>query len=542
MTSRGVAGLSLQDVDTLLSMLSRLGGRLDALLDALREHPAKPLDTYDANVRNAYKRIKAGLGVSDDVILRRLEVQSCAEPVLLAYIEGIVDTEQVDHGIIQRLLTTTDAPNRWGEVTFASGVATKETGWADILDDLVLGKTLIFAPGLPFVWALETVKYQARSIGRPQTELSVRGPQEAFNEVLSTQKSQLRRKIASPTLRFQDVTVGKLQRSKVSVAYLDGVVNTALVETIMARLHALDIDGIANATMVGGLVRDHPYSIFPTLRHTERVDVASWHLIQGEVAVMVDGDPFILLAPAPLASFYRTAMDYSSAWPDASFTRCIRFGGWILSLYLPALYVAFTQVNINLLPTQLLVIITGSHAGLPFSPLVEIVLMIGIIEILREAAVRLPQMLSTTIGTVGAIVVGTAIVRSGVVDNQIIVLMTLTALSLFTTPVYDLVGPWRIMAFSLLAGAAILGFLGVVLVTMVYIAVITDMESFGTPYFTPWAPFRITDWGDVLMRTPWIMSRTRWTSARPFDIVWRRPTSIDPPPHLLRARRTRDRC
>jgi spore germination protein KA len=257
----------------------------------------------------------------------------------------------------------------------------------------------------------------------------------------------------------------------------------------------------------------------------------------GVIQRAVDGDPFVLIAPAPLTSFYRTSMDYSTSWADASFTRGIRFVGWLMALYLPALYVALSQVNLSLLPSALFIIMSGSHAGLPFSPLVEVVLMIVIIEILREAAMRLPQTLSVTIGTVGAIVVGTAVVRAGLVDPQIIVMMTLTALSLFSTPVYELVGAWRLLGFALLLAGAGLGVLGLVLVSMLTMAVICDMQTFGVPYFTPWAPFRLADWSDTLARLPWTGTRRRPGDVHAQQTSWRRPTKDIPRPDLGDARR-----
>lgn len=523
-----------------MPLLDRLAERLDAVLSSLELCTTPTIDRYDGRVEDAYRRLKAGIGVDSDVVVRKLVVAGSPAAVLMVFIDGISDTAAIEAGIVQPLLGTTLPPGEWDEATFTLGDVSRSETWEDILSAIVLGKTVILADGLLFAWVVETAKYPARSISQPKTELSVRGPQEAFNEVLATQKSQLRRKLASPALRFRDITVGRLQQVRLAVAFLDGVTNPSLVDTAARRLAALDVDGVNNATMVAGLIRDHPLSVFPTLRHSERVDVVSWGLLQGDVAILVDGDPFAMVAPAPLISFYRTAMDYSTSWPDASFTRCIRFAGWWTSLYLPALYVAFTQVNPNLLPGQLLVIISGSHAGLPFSPLVEIALMIVIIEILREAAIRLPQMLSTTIGTVGAIVVGTSIVRAGAVDPQIIVLMTMTALALFTTPVYDLVGTWRVLGFALIVGAAILGVLGIIVVTMGIIAVITDMQSFGAPYFAPWAPFRVVEWGDGLIRAPWTLLNTRWTPARPFDLAWRQAADSVPRPHLLRTRRQRE--
>lgn len=457
--------------------------------------------------------------------------------VLIAYIDGLTATEMVDQDVVQRLLGTKLPPEKWDQGALTPVHLTRATQWPDILDKLASGNTLLFAENTPFVWVVDTVQYTARSITRPQTELAVRGSEEAFTELLFTKKSQIRRNVRSAALRFWDVTVGHLQPVTVTLVSLEGLTNPALVTTAQQRLQAVQVDGLTTMTQLTGLIRDHPHSIFPTLRQTERLDFALWRLMQGAIVIMMDGDPFVAIAPAPLADFYRTAMDYSSSWPDTSFVRFIRFLGWLLGLYLPALYLALTEVNVNVLPSRLFILTQGSSAGLPFSPFVQVILMVLMIETLREAALRLPKSLSTTISIIGAIVLGTAITKSGFVDPQILVIMTLTALSLFSTPVYELAATWRIVGWILVGSSLFLGLLGLVLCTMVFMGILIDMQSFGVPYFTPWAPFRGRDWGDVLWRMPWTMRTTRWEDARPAPRRWRIPGRSIRRPHLRKARR-----
>lgn len=524
----------------LIEALKNLDHKVSAWLSVLQKNPTASADQYVPDVEAAYQRIQAGMGRSSDVILRKIATPACPDgPVLIACLDGMADTQMVDQDIIQRLLSSHTAPARWDETTITPAHISKHTTWAPLLQGLASGNTLIFAPGLPFVWVVDTVKYPQRNIERPQTELAVRGSEEAFTEVLLTQKTQIRRHFLTPMLQFYDIKIGRLQHTTVSIAYVEQLTNPALVETAIRRVKAIDIDGLATSTTIAGLIRDYPRSIFPTIRATERVDIVVWHLLEGAVAILTDGDPFALLAPAPLVDFYRTAMDYSSSWIDSSFVRTIRFAGWLLSMYLPAVYVALAEVNPSILPASLYIVMQGSHAGLPFTPTVEVLLMILIIEILRESALRLPKALTSTLGTVGAIVVGTAVVKAGLVDPQIIVILTLTALSLFSTPVYELTGAWRIVSFAMLASATVLGILGIVVVSVMVMTVIIDMQSFGTPYFAPWTPFRIKEIQDAFVRPPWTTFKTRWRGFRALHIAWRRPSPWSDRPHLLKRRRTR---
>ncbi|MDA8192815.1 MAG: spore germination protein [Thermaerobacter sp.] len=519
-----------------------LAEEVDGWVGALDQNPTAPVDEYVDDVDAAFFRLKSGMGRSSDILLRRITVPASPRgSLLLASVDGLADTQMVDQDIIAPLLTTRVPASLWDQAALTPMHITRERSWPRLLQALAAGNTLLFAPDLPFVWVIDTVKYTQRSIERPQTELAVRGPEEAFNEILLTQKNQIRRRLLTPDLLFRDVTVGRLQHTTVAVAYLEQLTNPSLVQTVIERLESIAIDGIANATTIAGLIRDHPRSIFPTIRSTERVDVTIWRLLEGAVVVLTDGDPFVLIAPAPLIDFYRTGMDYSSSWSDSSFVRLIRLAGWSLGLYLPALYVAFSEVNPNVLPTSLFIVMQGSHAGLPFPPVVEIVVMILVIETLRESAIRLPKVLSTTLGTVGAIVVGTAVVKAGLVDAQIIVVMTMTALSIFSTPVYELTGTWRVVGFIFLMSAAIWGVFGIAVATIMVIAVLIDMQTFGTPYFAPWAPLRLGDWStDALIRAPWTMFQTRWRGTRSQRPVWRTPAPGQRRPHLRRHQGNRN--
>ena len=520
----------------MVAQIERLSGELDSWTRALSLNPSASPKDYVPDLRVVYERLKSGMGRSSDVLIRRLAVPSCPERILVASVDGITDTTVVDEDVLKPLMTTTAAPAEWDEAAVFAMDITQASQWPDITQSLASGKTVVFVQNLAYAWVIDTAKFPQRSVQRPQTELAVRGPEEAFNEVLGTQKAQIRHHLPSPDLIFDDFTIGRIQSTTVSLAYLDGLTNPALVTTVTERLRAINVDGLVGVTQVAGLIRDHPRSIFPTIRQTERVEMAVWRILQGAVVVLMDGDPFALIAPAPLIDFYRTAMDYSSSWIDSSFVRGIRFFGWALGIYLPALFVALTEVNPSVLPAELLASVQGSAIGLPFPEVIQVILMVLVIETLREASLRLPKPLSTTIGTVGAIVVGTAIVKAGLVDTQIIVIMTLTALSLFSTPVYELTSTWRIIGFLMLGASYFFGLVGITLVTMGVIAVLVDMRTFGAQYFEPWAPFRVSDWGDAIWRLPWTMVTQRWSAPRPLHPRWHRPETVNSHPRLKRGK------
>lgn len=521
---------------TILNEITQLSTNALGVIDTMIRSSANS-DIYGGNVAEAHRHLQDAMGPSPDVVYRYITVPALPDqPILLTYITGITDSQIVDTEVVAPLLLTSTPADQWRDTTLFAGHVTKRHHWSGILQDLASGNLLIFAPGLAFVWSVDTAQFPKRSIGRPQTEQSVRGPQQAFTEDIYTQMSQIRRNFFDPRLQFHEVTFGRLQNSPVMITVIDGLTNPALIAVVKKRLNAIRIDGRPTASLVGGLIRDHPRSIFPTIRSTERVDVACKALLDGRVVICMEGDPFVLIAPAPLIDFYRTAMDYADGWYDTSFIRVIRLLGWAIGVYLPAFYIALTEVNTNFVPPALLIVTAGSHAGLPFSPLVEAILMILVIEVLREAALRLPKALSTTIGTVGGIVVGTAVIKAGLVSPQMIVVITLTALSFYSVPVYELTGSWRFVDFLMLMAAAVVGVYGIVLVTVWVIGTLIALDSFGVPYFAPFAPLRMKDWNDVLWRVPWDLLRHRPSTPHPTPLRQIGDPSSSVPPHLRKMR------
>lgn len=428
------------------------------------------------------------------------------------FLDGLVDRNRLTTMLTAQSLTNPLPP--------VGASAQYTTQWTHILEQVWAGQVAVLTTGKPIVALLDLAQPPQRSVDTPQTEQAIRGPQEAFVEAASTKLAQLRSRLPSPALHVETHQVGVRIPTRCDLIYLDGVASPTVLDTVRARIADLPVDTVTNATRLGSFLRDHPWALFPTIRYSERVDWVALQVESGKIAISVAGDPFVLTVPATLADFYRTSEDYTAAWYDASFIRLIRALAWSFGVFLPAAYIALTEVNPDLISPTFFDIVAGSHTGLPFTPFVEVVVMVLVIEVLREAAVRLPKVLATTIGTVGAIVVGTAVVKAGFVSPQIIVLMTFTALSLFSVPDYGLLATWRLVSWAMLVAAFVLGIYGMVLVTILLVTELGSLRSFGTPYLAPWSPWRPKDWTNVLWRVPWQALRRRLTEGQPVDLRW----------------------
>ncbi len=407
-------------VRALVQEASSLKHRLDAMI-ADSQDTGGHLDRFGGRVEAAYTRLKHTVGQSPDIILRRFTIgRTLAWPALLAFADGMVDNIMVDQDTVRvselydfAASQTTDPAaihRHVQEAVIAIGHVTTTQHWSKLLDQLTYGSTLLFVDGSATVLVLDTVKFAARAIARADSEPSIKGPQEAFNDILLTHMNQIRRHIRTSWLKFDTLTVGGYTKTTVLVAHIEGLTNPALVATVKQRVSQVRVDEVQETNQIVERIVDRRLSLFPLARLTERVDWVCRDLLRGKVAILVDNDPFVSLVPATLMEFYQTTQDYAFSFWEATLVRMIRLIGLVLGLYLLPAYIALTSVDPDLAPTKLILTIAGSREGIPFPPVMEVIIMWIIIEILREAANRLPKELATTLGTVGAVVVGTPIV------------------------------------------------------------------------------------------------------------------------------------
>ncbi|MHB1612319.1 MAG: spore germination protein [Sulfobacillus sp.] len=510
-----IEGLDLNRVSDLITESETLQKVLNTFIHTFNSSArAQSIDVYNGSAEDAYNRLKNTVGRSPDINIRRFYLGRIHRiPAVLVFEDGLASNQMIDQdtlALMQRYeemesLSMQGSPAIQQFVhDSVTSVAhcTTENLWSRLLIKLMGGNTLVFIEGATEVLVVDTVSYPARAIERPETERAVKGPQESFNEVALTQMNLIRRRIKSPNLHFDLITTGELTQTMVLVAHIEGITNSDLVMAVKRRLSVVNIAGLQYSHSLTSFLVTHPRSLFPQLRSTERVDVIVRDLIQGKVAVLVDNDSFVLSLPATFMDFYQTTDDYTVSFWTASMERLIRLFGLFVGLLLPPLYIAFVTVNPELLPLKFVMSIAGSRVDIPFPPLLEVLVMWVIIEVLREAAIRLPKSLSTTLGTVGAIVVGTAIVKAGLVDSLMIIIITLTALGLFTSPVYEMATPWRILFWVLVISSYLFGLYGIVITLLMIITYLASLENFDIAYLSPFGPIRCRDLKDSWVKWP----------------------------------------
>jgi len=455
-------------------------------------------------------------------------------------IEGLVDKERIDGRIMEPLLiharvaepTPVKGKNRLLQFikdnTLTAMEYTEVHSLEEVLEKILFGNTALFIDGLAVALLINTVGYKARDIEEPDTEAVVRGPREGFTEEIRVNVALLRRKIRSPDLRLESMFLGRVTNTTVCIAYIHGIANDKIVEEVRKRLQRIEIDGILESGYIEAFIEDAPFSIFATVGNTEKPDIVAAKLLEGRVAIIVDGTPMVLTVPYLFIETIQASEDYYSRWPSGTVMRWLRTIGIVLTTQLPALYVATTAFNPEVLPTVLFITIAASREGVPLPAIAEMIFLGVIFELLREAGVRLPRPVGQAVSIVGALVIGQAAIDSGLVSAPAVMVTVLAGIASFTVPAQSIT--YIFIRLFLLVLAGIMGFFGLFLGNIIILTHMASLRSFGMPYLSPAAPSNYENWKDLVVRAPlWAMI------TRPSVIGWKnrkrvRPGSMPRPP------------
>ncbi|MFA9455579.1 spore germination protein [Halalkalibacter sp. AB-rgal2] len=437
----------------------------------------------------------------------------------IAYYEPLIDNKELNENVL-KVLKENHTYITLEEMKDA--VANANSLWINQSDELrekvMHGFVIIYDQPLPKrCLAIQATQENNRSVAPPETEFSVSGPQEAFIESLDTNIYLIRKRLPLPQLQIKELSIGKLTQTRVVVMYIDGIADPDNIETVIQRLHSIEIDQVIDANALSQMITDQTMSIFPQLIHTERPERVAAVLAEGKIAFMANGSPDAIIGPATLIEFFSSLEDYYLHWQIASFLRLLRFGAVLFSIFSTPIYVAVLTFHYELIPRDLLSTIIASRSNIPFPPIIEAIFLELTIELLREAGARLPTKVGQTIGIVGGIVIGQASVEAGLTSNILLIIVALAALASFTTPVYQMGNTIRVIRFPILFMAAFFGGVGVAFCGLYVLIHLIRLTSLGRPYMEPLFPPRFTDWKDAFVRLPFNRMSKRPIYMRPLD-------------------------
>ncbi|MFC4597109.1 spore germination protein [Cohnella hongkongensis] len=466
------------------------------------------------------RQLEQRLGESADLIVRECSIGQEAVPALLMWIDSIVDKRTLQLTTLTPLLSLHGMPEagkaRSEGLDFLcrSVITAPETKLVRSEDDaiplLLDGWTALLLDGAPDIAAIQTRGLEKRGIEEAPSSTVVRGPRDGFVESLDVNVSLVRRRIRSENVRVDKLKAGSVSHTDIAIMYIHQIAKPAMVEEVKSRVRKLQIDGVLESQYVEELVKDSPASIFPTVYSTERPDDIAGILLEGRIAILVDGSPFALALPCTLAHLLKTTEDLYLAYPVATFIRWLRYVGCLMNLLLPSVYVGTLTFHPEMVPPQLLSSILTAREGVPFPVLLETLLMEVTFEVLREASVRMPRTIGSAISIVGALVIGESAVQAGIISSPAIIVVAATAIASFTIPSTSLSGTVRILRFGMVLLASMFGLYGIMIGLFLLGIHLASLKSLGVPYLAPFAPFRKKQFIKFAVRIPWfIQNRNR---------------------------------
>lgn len=468
----------------------------------------KKVIQVEKEIEKIEKTIKKAYGDSSDLVFRKIKTKD--QEIMYVYLESVSSDDKVSNFLMKDL--SYYVKNKKEKIfdnlltmlqnSIYNSHLSIETDLENIYYKLSSGYTIIFINGEERAISVETKADLDRSITDSTSETIVRGPKDSFNENNSTNIGLIRKRIKTNKLWFKEKIIGRKTKTKVTVSYIEDVVDLKKVEEVEKRLEKIDIDGIIDSGYIRDFLISDNTNSFPKIKSTERPDVACTSLLEGKIVILVENSPFVLITPSVLIDFIHTPEDYYQKTPNINFTRILRSIALFLTIITPAFYIAVTTFNQEMIPNELLISLAIQQDGVPFPTAFETIMMMITFEILRESDIRIPSPMGAAISIVGALVLGDAAVSAGIVSPIVIIVVAITSICglLFTD--IDFVNAIRIWRLIFILFATIAGLIGIVIAGIIFITKLASISTNEVPYLAPFSPLHYKELKDSIIRFP----------------------------------------
>ena len=412
---------------------------------------------------------------------------------IIYFFDGLVDKQIINEFILDPLMITSrkieiNSFRAIFEMLLPQSEAKETNLIGDLLFDINYGSVILLVDGVKKAISLDVKGWAHRGVETPQTERVIRGPNDAFSEQQRENTALIRHLIRNKSLVCKEYKIGKISQTPVAVMFIDNIANDSLVEETLRRIEGIEVDYVFAAAELEQLIEDKSFTTLPQFLSTERPDRAARALLDGRVVIVVDGSPFVTILPTTIFELNESAEDSYLRFPYVNMIKTVRWIAFLLSLFLPGLYIAIVNFHVELLPTGILTSIISSRELVPFPTLVELIIMEISLEIIREAGVRVPEASGTTLSIVGALILGQAAVSAGIVSPILIIIVSIAAIGSFATPNYYLGLSARILRFVYIFLGAWSGFLGITVGAFIQVILWSNTKSMGVPMAVPLAP------------------------------------------------------
>ena len=439
------------------------------------------------------KNIKKKTKYSKDYIIKEMSIKGTK--VVLFFNEVLTDSFYIDEFILKQLiLLDKKSLNKLENALPVSNII--KIKYEEMFDYVNKGFLII---GTKYIYAVEVKAKLDRGVSTIESELSIAGPKDSFSENFNTNLGLIRRRIKSTNLCIKNIELGRRSKTKVGVLYIDDIVSMETVERVNEVLDRIDIDGIIDSSYLKTTLEGQK-SFFPTIMMSERPDKSAMALLEGKIVIIVDMSPYALILPSFFVDFFHTTDDYYQKSFNTTFIRIIRFISFLVAVFTPALYIAVTTRNYDIVPLDLLLMLKAGRTFVPFPAYIEALFMIICFEILKESDLRMSNTSGSSVSILGGLILGDAAVSAGIVSPIMIIVIAISSIAGLVFSSVELVNALRLYKIILLLLGTMLGIYGVVLGTIYIIYKLLTLKVFGIPYLVPFIPLEKNEINDSIIK------------------------------------------
>lgn len=448
----------------------------------------------------------------DDMKRRTLELKGVKVEVI--YLDTMCSSDKITQYVAKPILSLDKKPTAdscMQKILFGADCLIAEdlqTAAKEFLD----GKTLLFIDGEDVAVAVDTKGVEYRAVSEPPTSMVTKGPREGFNENIKTNVMLLRKRLKTSDFKVKNIKVGDLTDTLVAVCYIKGIAGEHVVRRITDKIKQIKINGILDSSYIAAYLDADKTHMFRMVGDFEKPDIVASKLLEGRVAVVVDGSPIVLTLPYAFIEDMQSPDDYYYYSPQAATAaRILRLIAMTFAVLLPAIYVALQVFHYQMLPSKFLLTIISSVQGIPFTPLLEMMVVVLLFDVLREANARMPQIAGLSLSVVGAIILGDAAVKAGLLSAPAVMIGAMSGIGLYAMPDNTILFMLLRLAFTVLGGT--IGIIGILLGVMLVVSYLVSIDDLGTPYLSPIAPSVENDKVDAIIKKPLTTLKEREHSA-----------------------------
>ncbi|WP_406541046.1 spore germination protein [Clostridium ljungdahlii] len=457
----------------------------------------------DSNIDN----IKNLVGNKSELVIKYIFIGDKNSLIAaVIYLNAQTDKNIIDRDILNPLMlhvhedisTIKNVDDYLCKKYIAASNTSIETDINTIPDSINSGKTVIVLNGISNFIVIDTSGGTYRQISEPVSDVSLRGPREGFVENIETNISILRRRIKDKKLTLHKFKLGRRSQSNFVIMYIEDIVDKDFLSSIEEKISQIDKDFVAANSTIEQLIEEHTYSVFPQTIGSERPDIIEAALMEGRIAFLLEGTPYVTTYPTTFIEFFQTPEDYYGRTIQAFFIRIIRFIAAFIVITFPAIYITFIKFNAELIPVEFIESLVESRKGIALpTPFMSLLAMNLTIEFLREGGLRLPGKIQT-LSVVGGIIIGDAAIKAKIVSSTTLFVAGISTVSSFVISNYQMSIAIRFLAYPMLILSNWLGVLGIIIGWFFILSYLCSLENFGVPYFE----FNKSDMKDTFIRAP----------------------------------------